>query len=68
MRGRVMALAAMVIVGGLPVGGPIVGWVAELAGPRAGLALGAVIAGLAGAVVLSRLSTSRPSRHAGSTS
>lgn len=68
MRGRVMALAAMVIVGGLPVGGPIVGWVAELAGPRSGLALGAVIAFVAGAVVLSRLSPSRPSSHPGSTS
>lgn len=67
MRGRVMALAAMVIVGGLPVGGPIVGWVAELIGPRGGLALGAVTAFAAGAVVLSRLSPSRLLTHPGST-
>lgn len=68
MRGRVMALAAMVIVGGLPVGGPIVGWIAELTGPRGGLALGAVTALAAGAVVLFRPSPSRPSHHPGSTS
>jgi len=65
MRGRVMALAAMVIVGGLPIGGPIVGWVAELTGPRGGLALGAVTALVAGAAVLSR---THPSHHPGSTS
>ncbi len=66
MRGRVMALAAMVIVGGLPIGGPIVGWVAELTGPRGGLALGATAALAAGAAVLSRLPSPTPSAHAGS--
>ena len=55
MRGRVMALAAMVLLGGLPIGGPIVGWVADLAGPRAGVAVGSLAALLAGAVVLRHL-------------
>lgn len=40
MRGRVMALYGLVFVGTTPVGGPILGWVAELWGPRASLALG----------------------------
>jgi MFS family permease len=55
MRGRVMALAAMVLLGGLPIGGPIVGWIADLAGPRTGVAVGSVAALLAGAVVLRHL-------------
>ena len=44
MRGRVLALQAMVFLGSTPVGGPIVGWIAETAGPRWAVALG----GLAG--------------------
>jgi MFS family permease len=52
MRGRVMALAAMVLLGGLPIGGPIVGWVADLAGPRVAVAVGSIAALLAGAVTL----------------
>src|ERR687895_45303 len=42
MRGRVMALWSVVYLGSTPVGGPIVGWVSEQGGPRAGLALGAL--------------------------
>jgi MFS family permease len=52
MRGRVMALWSVVYLGSTPVGGPIVGWVSELAGPRAGLALGAVAALATGAGLL----------------
>jgi MFS family permease len=55
MRGRVMALSSLVLLGGLPIGAPIVGWIADLAGPRAGLAVGSLAALLAGAVVLRRL-------------
>ena len=54
MRGRVMALAAMVLLGGLPIGGPIVGWIADLAGPRAAVTVGSMAAILAGAVALQR--------------
>ena len=39
MRGRVMALYSVVFLGSTPIGGPIAGWLAELAGPRAGLVL-----------------------------
>ena len=52
MRGRVMALWSVVYLGSTCVGGPIVGWVSELAGPRAGLALGAVATFATGAGLL----------------
>ena len=41
MRGRVMALQAMVLIGSTPLGGPLLGWVCETLGTRAGLLLGA---------------------------
>jgi MFS family permease len=44
MRGRVLALQAMVIVGSTPVGGPLLGYVCDTLGPRAGIALGAAAA------------------------
>jgi MFS family permease len=34
LRGRVMALYAMVLMGGTPVGAPLIGWVGEVFGPR----------------------------------
>jgi MFS family permease len=60
MRGRVLALQAMLFLGSTPVGGPIVGWVAEQFGARYGVALGAVAAfgaGLWGLAVLRRTDT-----------
>jgi MFS family permease len=42
MRGRVLALQAMVFLGSTPIGGPIVGWICENVGPRYGVAVGAV--------------------------
>ena len=42
MRGRVLALQAMVFLGSTPVGGPILGWVAEHLGARVGIGVGAV--------------------------
>jgi MFS family permease len=41
LRGRVMALYAVLFIGTTPIGAPIVGWVAQQAGPRAALVLGA---------------------------
>ncbi len=55
MRGRVMALAAMVLVGGLPIGGPIVGMIIDVAGPGAGVMVGSVAALLVVAVALRHL-------------
>jgi MFS family permease len=59
MRGRVMALWAVAFLGSTPIGGPIAGAVAQYAGPRWGLALGAVacaVAAALGGLVLRRLS------------
>ena len=50
MRGRVMALRVGIALGGIPIGAPIVGWVANHFGPRCALGLGAS-AGLAAALV-----------------
>jgi MFS family permease len=47
MRGRVMALYLVCFMGGTPLGAPIVGWIAELAGPRWGLIGGGLICLLA---------------------
>ena len=44
MRGRVMALYSVVFLGSTPIGAPLVGWLAEAAGPRAGLAVGGIAA------------------------
>jgi len=57
MRGRVLALQAIVFLGSTPIGGPIVGVVCERFGARWGLALGAVAtigAGLYGLVMIKR--------------
>lgn len=48
MRGRVMAIYAIVFLGGTPVGAPIAGTIAELAGPRQAMAFGGTVAVLAG--------------------
>jgi len=47
-----MALYAVVFLGSTPIGGPLVGWLCEAQGPRAGLLLGAIAAIVAGAVAL----------------
>jgi MFS family permease len=52
MRGRVMALFSVVFLGSTPIGGPLVGWVAEAFGPRAALGLGAAATLIAGLVAL----------------
>jgi len=49
MRGRVLALQAMVFLGSTPIGGPIVGLVAEAFGARYAVAMGAAAALGAGA-------------------
>jgi MFS family permease len=43
-RGRVMSLYSVVFLGSTPIGAPLVGWLAQSYGPRAGLVLGAVAA------------------------
>jgi MFS family permease len=58
MRGRVMALWAVAFLGSTPVGGPIVGWVGEHAGPRVAIGLGGaatLISGIVAHRTLTRL-------------
>jgi MFS family permease len=40
MRGRVLALYALVFVGGTPFGAPLIGWLGEHVGPRSTLIVG----------------------------
>jgi MFS family permease len=44
MRGRVLALQAMLFLGSTPIGGPIVGWIAQQFGARYAIGVGAVAA------------------------
>jgi len=53
MRGRVMAIYAIVFLGGTPIGAPFAGWTAEILGPRWAIALGGAIAASVGLVGLS---------------
>jgi len=41
MRGRVMAIHVAILLGGLPIGAPLTGWVADHVGPRWAMGLGA---------------------------
>jgi MFS family permease len=43
MRGRVMGLYMLVFAGSSPIGAPLLGWLAEVFGPRSGLILGGVV-------------------------
>lgn len=44
MRGRVVGLFVVAILGARPIGAPVVGWISERLGPRFGLGLGALAA------------------------
>jgi MFS family permease len=50
MRGRVLALRIAVVMGGTPIGAPLVGWVVDRFGARWALGIGA-LAGVAAAAV-----------------
>ncbi len=61
MRGRVLALQAMLFLGSTPIGAPIVGWISDVLGARAGILVGAAATLLAGAWGLAMVG--RPSRQ-----
>jgi MFS family permease len=52
MRGRVMALYMAIFAGTTPLGAPLVGWIANLAGPRWAIVVGAASGFAAAAVAL----------------
>ncbi len=63
MRGRVMSLWFVAFQGSTPIGGPIVGWMSDGIGPRAGLGLGAItlaVVGLGGLFAIRRMPRQRP--------
>ncbi|WP_113703596.1 MFS transporter [Nonomuraea lactucae] len=64
MRGRVMGIYMLVFTGGAPLGAPLVGWLSELGGPRAGVMLSGVLVlvGTGLAVLLTRLIGARFAR------
>jgi MFS family permease len=66
MRGRVMGIYVLVFTGGAPLGAPLVGWLSELGGPRAGVMIAGVLslAGTGLAVLLTRVVTRRRRAHA----
>jgi MFS family permease len=68
MRGRVMAILLTIVMGGTPIGAPIVGWVADTFGPRWALGVGAaagVVATLIGLRFLVRYQRFRVSFQSG---
>ncbi len=70
MRGRVMSLWFVAFQGSTPIGGPVVGWLMAVIGPRAGLGLGAVtaaIVALGGFLALRRLAAGAPAPLRGRT-
>jgi MFS family permease len=52
LRGRVMSLYMAIFMGGTPIGAPLIGWVANVYGPRWGLIVGATGGLLAALVAL----------------
>jgi MFS family permease len=52
MRGRVAALYALVFVGSVPIGSPVIGWISQHWGADVGLGLSGGITAVAGAVAL----------------
>jgi MFS family permease len=57
MRGRVLALQAVLFVGTTPIGGPLTGWLADAAGARTPIILGGIAclaAGLFGYIATNR--------------
>jgi MFS family permease len=59
MRGRVMGLYMLVFAGSAPIGSPLLGWLAEVFGPRSGLLIGGTVS-LAAVLVVVAVMAPRP--------
>jgi len=66
LRGRVMALYIMVLMGGTPIGAPILGWLGEAMGPRWTLIGGGAVTviGVIASVVVMQIYLRRRARGA----
>jgi MFS family permease len=51
IRGRVMAVYSMVMLGGQAIGGPLMGWIAEQAGVREAMVIAGAVPGCAAIVI-----------------
>ena len=60
MHGRVLALHGLVFLGSTPFGGPLLGWICEAYGARAGFVIAGVTSLAAAAWLLPRLRKMRP--------
>lgn len=49
LRGRVMSIFSIIVLGGIAIGGPVSGWIAEQMGARTSIAIGGAIAVATGA-------------------
>jgi MFS family permease len=59
MHGRVLALHGLVFLGSTPLGGPLLGWICEMYGARAGFVVAGVGALATGCILLPRLRSLR---------
>jgi MFS family permease len=55
MRGRVLALLGMLLLGSTPIGSPIIGWISDVSNPRMGIAVGALATAIATAWTAQRI-------------
>jgi MFS family permease len=51
IRGRVMSLYVLVLLGGQAIGGPIMGWVVSTFGPNVGLGISGLVPALAALII-----------------
>jgi MFS family permease len=63
MRGRVAALFTVAFLGSTPIGGPIIGWVSEQLGPRAGLWVGGIATLVVTVAAVAAIRRHREIRH-----
>ena len=55
MRGRVMSVYMITLLGSTPIGGPLIGWISEQCGPRWGFGIGGIATILAVALLRHRV-------------
>jgi MFS family permease len=69
LRGRVMAIYMTIVMGGTPLGSPVIGWIGEQYGARWTLVVGGalVLVGVGLAVVVRRAAVARLEPTTGST-
>src|ERR1700760_3606489 len=62
IRGRIMGLYLLVFIGGAALGGPLLGFVDEHAGPRSGMLLAGVVPAVAVVLIAAKLTRDRARR------